>query len=772
MADDLPIPPPPPDQMIPILDPSGQLVTVPETDLVNALRQGFAPPSPGQLAQFRQMQAAEGFGQGAATFGEHALSALTFGVSPSLERAAGITTQAAQEARSEAHPVAGGVGTVVGIAAPLIATLGTSAPASGAAAAAQGAAKLTAPALIARAGGAAARAVAKAEFSGILGRVAPAAVGAALEGTAYAGQDVVARYLDNDPTLSGEKIAARLGLGALLGGTLGVGPKLLSEMIPVGAATKASEALAKFAGERNLKAAGAIEGDLTLATKQIGKERLTKIGQEMGDLGLVGPGMTPAKTLGAAEDLMAKAGADMGDILKAADAAAPQAGPSIENVLAKVRTEVLEPLKKNPMQQEAANKLAANLDGYAAKFEAAPVAEGRIGFADMHGVRKEISDALYGLRGNMDPFANSYKDALHDFRSIVSQELNDSLEKAGIEGANAAAWKTANRQYEVASRAAGFAQKGVNRAVGNNLISPMEALASMASGAGLTAAGAPHVGLGTLAAGAATALGRRQGSAVLGWASNKLSKTLIGLVDGADSAMAGKIGAIFSGEAEKGAAELGARMVDGKTYTKIASELNDHQNNMDRLAETVGQHTQELQTQAPGTADAIHGLVARGVGHLSSTLPRHDGHQEMDAAFEPSAAELATFNRGYEIAQNPMRLLDHVAAATLTPQHLSAAEMIYPRLLAEMRTQALDRLTTEVSKGHRIPYQSRLSLAAFLNQPLDSTMMPASVQANQLAWSSPSRQSTTPQPQAPGPATSTLADRTMTASQRLATRRG
>jgi len=761
---DLPAPAPA-EGLIPILNPGGELVQVPESDLVRALQQGFTQPPPDVLAHFRQLQAAEGPGQGLATFGEHALSALTFGTSPSLMRAAGVTTQAAQEARSEVNPVLGGLGTAVGIAAPLIATAGASAPVSAAGAAAQTAAKLTAPALIARAGSAATRAVAGAELPGLVGRVAPSLVGAALEGTAYAGQDVVARYLDNDPALSAEKVVSQLGLGALLGAGLGGAPKLLGEMIPAGAAAKVSEKLAKFAGERNLKAAGAIQSDLTSAERQIGKERLVKIGQEMGDLGLVGPGMTPAKTLGAAEDLMTKAGADMGDILKAADAAAPGAAPAADAVLNRVRTDVLAPLAKNPMQKEAAARLAGNLDDYAAKFT-----EGPLTFSDLHAMRKEVSDALYGMRGNMDPFANAYKDALHDFRSILSQEINDGLERAGVEGASAAAWKTANRQYEVASRASAFAQKGVARAVGNNLISPMEALAAMTSGAGLTAAGAPHIGLGSLAAGAATALTRRQGSAVLGWASNKLSKALVGMVDGADSSIGAKIGALFSGEAERAGAEAAAKMVDGKTYSKFASDLNDYQGNMDRLAETLGQHTQELSQHAPGTADAIHGLAARGIGHLASTLPRHDGHQEMDAAFEPSGAELAKFNRGLEIAQNPMRILDHVAAGTLTPEHLTAAETIYPRLLAEMRTQALDRLTTEVSKGHRIPYQSRLSLAAFLNQPLDSTMTPASVQANQLAWASPSRQSTTPQPQQPGPSTSTLASRTMTASQRVATR--
>lgn len=211
------------------VNPDGQLVRVPTEDLQRALSQGFQPPSPEQLRALQVRQAAQGPLQGLAAAGEGAASALTFGAAPAIETALGVTTPDAIRARQQQHPIAHAAGTAAGIIAPLVLTGGAAAPAEGAALAGEGAlgaartaAEFTAPALIARAGRAAAGAT-EGALPGLAGRALPAIAAGATEGGLYSGADLTEKALLKDPQLTWEGAASELGLGALFGGALAGG---------------------------------------------------------------------------------------------------------------------------------------------------------------------------------------------------------------------------------------------------------------------------------------------------------------------------------------------------------------------------------------------------------------------------------------------------------------------------------------------------------------------------------------------------------------------
>ena len=163
-----------------LVDGSGSVIEVPAEQAGSLAVAGYTPATPEQIAihQANLARQAEygGIGSQVGTFAEKALSALTFGGSTWLETgildplypSAGFSPEDIQ-ARAEVNPSAAGTGTVVGVAAPLIATMGASAPASGAQAGVAGAraavragAELTAPALVARAGKAVTSAVERA----------------------------------------------------------------------------------------------------------------------------------------------------------------------------------------------------------------------------------------------------------------------------------------------------------------------------------------------------------------------------------------------------------------------------------------------------------------------------------------------------------------------------------------------------------------------------------------------------------------------------------
>ncbi len=281
--------------------------------------------------------------------------------------------------------------------------------------------------------------------------------------------------------------------------------------------TAVADKLDEIAGNRNIKAAGAIQSDVTRARKQVGRERLNELGQDMGKEGLVGPTSTPAKTYERAGALMDKAGQDMGEILTRADQA-PGAALNNVDLLKRVGREVLGPMTQDPHQAAAAEKFTKLIGKYADIYGNRDLTA-----SELHTIRRNISRDLYGWRGNKDPEADAIKSALHDFRGVVSDELAQSVDRAGL---STPEWQAANRRFEVGARAEEFADKGMDRAHGNNLVSPMEALAGMTAMAGGTAAG--HAGAGLTAAGAtvAAALARRHGSGTIGYGAQKLAAAL------------------------------------------------------------------------------------------------------------------------------------------------------------------------------------------------------------------------------------------------------
>jgi hypothetical protein len=446
-------------------------------------------------------------------------------------------------------------------------------------------------------------------------------------------------------------VLAETGAGAVGGGLLGAGfGAAMPNMTPapprsVMAAAAGEPAappkvdpagfsawLRQKAGERNLKAAGAIQSDITRSRKQLGpggandgRASLTEIGAEMGEKGLVSSLSTPEKTFERSAALMEDAGSRMGQILGEADArtaagtqpqrpgfvrffhgGVPGAGkrwltpdaayaesyaakspggvvqyvdlpanhsaltkafddsgtgvtapfiafeagddiasqlrplsaterPTLSGILGGAR-EILGRLQSNPHTASGADpehaaaghsmgSAPADLfGGLVAKYQRIYGGE-PLTFAQLHEIRTNISKDLYGMRGTKDPWADAYKDALHDLRSVVSKEIETGLDAAT---SNSAAWKAANRDYQVASKALEFADKGMDRAVGNNQVTPYEMMAALGglTGVGGATGNIGAGGLGGLATFAATRFARRHGSGVQGSAMLNLSNLL------------------------------------------------------------------------------------------------------------------------------------------------------------------------------------------------------------------------------------------------------
>lgn len=261
---------------IPLVNPEGNVVDVDIGEAAGARAQGYTDPTQQQLAHADSLAEHGTALQQVVTGIEHAASAATFGISTGVERLAGVQPEDI-EARSEANPVAGGLGTAVGILAPIALTAGAAAVPEIAGSTLAKVAANTAPTLIARAGQAAAGLIPAGTTSAgkVLARIGQAALGSAVEGAAYGTGDIVNEAMLGDPRLKGQYIAAHILSSAGIGGIIGGGLGALGEAVPA-VFQKARDALsgALKQGEESIEKAAAKLNPGTVGPFQMGNGRV------------------------------------------------------------------------------------------------------------------------------------------------------------------------------------------------------------------------------------------------------------------------------------------------------------------------------------------------------------------------------------------------------------------------------------------------------------------------------------------------------------------
>jgi hypothetical protein len=237
--------------LVTLRTPEGELQAFNASDVPLLLKRNFTIPSNEEIQKHNDLIDQGGFVGGAKAFGESALSAATFGLSREAENAIGLTTPYEQAIRKEAHPVASGLGTVAGIVAPIVASLGTATPEALAAGAAEAggealgagaqAAKtaftagdlLNPVAAVGKVGSTISEAAAP-QITKALGGLSKSmpmtaqaiakggagALAGSAEGALYGLGNQIDEHALGDPEALGEHLMAGIGNGALFGGTL------------------------------------------------------------------------------------------------------------------------------------------------------------------------------------------------------------------------------------------------------------------------------------------------------------------------------------------------------------------------------------------------------------------------------------------------------------------------------------------------------------------------------------------------------------------------
>jgi hypothetical protein len=221
---------------VPIVDPDGVLGTVDAAEVFPAItRGGYRFPTQGELDDAAGQAK---YGTGIVNQAEAAAAGLARGVTAGLSDPALVALGVPKETlagQKKYNPVTAGLSEAAGVIAPLIATAGAAAPAE---AGARAAAELTAPGLLSRAGRAVTGAVGEELGANVAERTAKKILasgaanfaGSALEGAAYTAGHLVSEHALGDPDLTAQQVMAQVGIGALIGGTIGTALGIPSSM--------------------------------------------------------------------------------------------------------------------------------------------------------------------------------------------------------------------------------------------------------------------------------------------------------------------------------------------------------------------------------------------------------------------------------------------------------------------------------------------------------------------------------------------------------------
>jgi hypothetical protein len=677
-------------------------------------------------------------------FGQGAFETLAPVVAPVVMDAAGRSMQEQRES-IEQHPFLHGAGQVVGAVAPAIATMGASAPVSGAGGLARmgvgAAARASAPEMINAAGQAAGRAVEGIAGRSALSRITASAVNQATQGAAYAGADWANRVVQGDPKATAEQLFSQ-GAGAVLfGGGLGALGGTMTKMAS-GHTADFVESLRELEARGGLKATGAIQGLISKWEKQVGPERLKDIGRFLGREGGVGPFKSFEEMLALSESRFKQPAVE-----------------KMEEVLASVTgkkhgygfiDEVIDEIRKDPLIQKwSRNKL--DKAGYQ-QFEsilsdlehghALHDANGNITAytaispKSLHELSQAFREKARGYASSMEANRSAMTNAFDAGRYIVDRRLDKVLDDVtthlgGTKGELVKAWKDAKFRYQAGLFLEEGATKGWNRGIGNNQISPMEALGAMTGAATGHAPGAALLG---------TAVGvvRREGSSLENSGARHVADFLEKMQKRSGQKITDGITKVFQAGTGRLSAEFAeaadAHRITRDNYPQTISSLNRMAQDPEHTAQKVTENFGPLVEGHGQVALALHDTASKVAQNLSASLPAPAKAGPLDPDYTPSRSELAVLNRQWVLAHEPTAILHRIADGTYLEEDGKGLQAMYPSLTPKIKAAVMDALAEKLAAGETIPAKSRLGLSQFLGMELDSRGTGMTIAAAQQAY--------------------------------------
>lgn len=175
----------------------------------------------------------------------------------------------------------------------------------------------------------------------------------------------------------------------------------------------------------------------------------------------------------------------------------------------------------------------------------------------------------------------------------------------------------------------------------------------------------------------------------------------------------------------------------GPVSTDEHDDIKKYASNPESLMEALSKSTKGLYESAPNISQHLQLQASNAINFLSSKLPMtDDGNNPLvNKPHDLSPTELATFNRYKTIVKDPLHALRQVKLGTITPETTETLMAVYPKLYEQMKQSVIEKAFLQKSLDKPIPYKTRQAISMFLMQPMDSSLSPQSIWANQATIS-------------------------------------
>lgn len=210
-----------------------------------------------------------------------------------------------------------------------------------------------------------------------------------------------------------------------------------------------------------------------------------------------------------------------------------------------------------------------------------------------------------------------------------------------------------------------------------------------------------------------------------------------------DDDMEKHLEAIFKG-GKAVPAVAGGKDFGGKRLRKNSKDAHDERideimkvaSDPAALLERVAGNLGNMANVAPGVAAALTQKANAAAQYLAGEAKRPMPAGPLAPPWKPTEAEKQSFSRKYHAVVDPMSVLKHAAAGTLTMDEMKALQAVYPRLARLASDQLLSKMA---GHGKPVPYKARLMLSMVSGISADGTTKGEAIARNQAAISAPSR---------------------------------
>lgn len=165
------------------------------------------------------------------------------------------------------------------------------------------------------------------------------------------------------------------------------------------------------------------------------------------------------------------------------------------------------------------------------------------------------------------------------------------------------------------------------------------------------------------------------------------------------------------------------KMPNKQQREKLDTALQKLQKDPSSLANISGQVGHYL----PDHSVAVGSTVSNIVAFLNRFRPSEAPRAPLDPPRPVSKPVSSQYNRLLDIANQPLTVIQSIKDNTITSHDVVALQTMYPALYKALQSKMMEEIVREQAESGSVPYNLRMGLSMFLQQPLDSTMQPIAI---------------------------------------------